>query len=166
MRIFIIALVLIFLGCKTPEKDHDFTFFKWDLHESYYLKFNSSDTIYCVDAYGIKEQTSFAILSKDQKERIQNILDTITFSKNETFENNDMDDGTTYVFLLQDKKKLKKLKIHGNAGPQRFWYFGEVLEKIKLNLQFTKTNKKIDFREMNKMVIMEVPPIFVVDTLK
>ncbi|MGE8343696.1 MAG: hypothetical protein ACN6OI_21920 [Flavobacterium sp.] len=129
------------------------------------MKFNSSDTLYCIDTYGFKKETTFTILNKDEKERIQNILDTITFPKNETFENNDMDDGTTYGFILQDQKRSKKLKIHGNAGPQQFWYFGEVLEKIKLNLQFAKTNKKIDLKEINKMVIFEIPPTFTIDTV-
>ena len=164
MRIFLIALFLIFIGCKSPKKDHDFTFFKWSLNESYYLKINSSDTIYCVDAYG-KEKTSFAVLNRDQKEIIQNILDTIIFPKNETFENDNMDDGTTYAFILKDQKQSKKLKIHGNAGPKQFWYFGEVLEKMKLNLQFAKTNKKINLKEINKMFLMEMPQTFVVDTV-
>ncbi|WP_343695352.1 hypothetical protein [Flavobacterium sp.] len=167
MRNLAIALILILTGCnKSPKKDFDLTFFKWSLNESYYLRFNSSDTLYCVDAYGVKEETSFTILNKDQKEKIQNILDTITFPKNETFENNSLDDGTTYAFMLKDKKQSKRLKIHGNTGPKQFWYIGEALEKIKLNLQFAKINKKIDLREINKMVLMEVSPTFVVDTLK
>lgn len=167
MRICIIVLALILAGCeKTPKKNHDFTFYKWGLHESYYLKFNSSDTLYYVDAYAVKEEASFAILNRDQKERIQAILDTITFPKRETFEDNDVDDGVTYAFVLQDKKMLEKIKIHGNAGPKRFWYFGEVLEKIKLNLQFSKTNKKIDLKQINKMAISEVPFVSPTDSLQ
>jgi len=166
MKICVIILVLILLGCNSPKKKHDFIFFKWNIQESSYLKFNSSDTLYCVDAYGIKKQTSFAILNKDQKERIEAILDTITFPKNETFEDSGIDDGQTYAFLLRDISKSNKLKIHGSAGPKRFWYLGEVLEKITLDLQFTKTNKKIDLREIDKMVKMELPPLFVIDTLQ
>jgi hypothetical protein len=72
-------VILALIGCESPKEKYDFTFFKWDLHESYYLKFNSSDTLYYVDAYGVKEETSFAILNRDQKEIIQGILDTIAF---------------------------------------------------------------------------------------
>jgi len=156
MRISIIALFLILVGCKSPQKEHDFVFFKWNIHESYYLKFNSSDTLYCVSEYGIKEETSFAILSKDQKERIQAILDTIVFPKKETFENIIFDDGETNAFVLKNDEKFKKLKIYGISGPKQFWFFGETLDKIKLNLQFFKTNKKIDLKEIKKMVISEV----------
>ncbi|MBB4804321.1 hypothetical protein HNP37_004408 [Flavobacterium nitrogenifigens] len=165
MRISIIVLVLILVGCKSPKKDYDFTFFKWNIHESYYLKFNSSDTLYCVDSYGFKEETSFAILNKDQKERIQNILDTITFPKNETYESQ-VDDGETNAFVLKNKEECRKVKIHGFSGPNQFWSFGETLERIKLNLQFVKTNKKIDLKEINKMVISEVKFVPRIDSLK
>ncbi|MCI9844080.1 hypothetical protein [Flavobacterium pectinovorum] len=163
MRIFIIIGLLLLLGCESPKKKYDFTFFKWNIRESYYLKFNSSDTLYYVDVYGYKEETSFAILNKDEKERIENILDTITFLKEEVFDNNMIEDGQTYAFLLKNDKQSRKLKIHGRNGPTQFWMFGESLEKIKDNHTFIKMNKKINLREINKMVIMPLPPNFKVD---
>jgi hypothetical protein len=93
-------------------------------------------------------------------------LIALTFPKRENFDDNDVDDGVTYAFVVQDKKLVEKIKIHGNAGPKRFWYFGEVLEKIKLNLQFSKTNKKIDLKEINKMAISEVPFVSSTDSLQ
>lgn len=165
MKLFLIALLLVITGCKSPKKDFDFTFFKWNIHESYYLNFNSSDTIYCVDNYGFKEKTSFAILNKDEKERIQNMLDTITFPKNETYESQ-VEDGETNAFVLKNKNQLKKLKIHGHNGPILFRLFGKSLDNIKNSHEFTQTNKKIDLEEINKMVLMKVPPTFVIDTLK
>jgi len=164
MRICIVALFLILVGCKSPKKDYDFTFFKWNIHESYYLKFNSSDTLYYVDVYAFKEETSFAILSKEEKERIQNTLDTITFPKNEAFAGGG-DDGETNAFVLKGDGRSGKLKIH-EAGPRQFWLFGKALEKTKLNHQFIKINKKVDLKEINDMVLMKVPPTFVVDTLQ
>ncbi|CAM3702750.1 hypothetical protein [Flavobacterium chungbukense] len=155
MRISIIALMLILVGCKSPKKDYDFTFFKWNIHESYYLKFNSSDTVYCVDNYGFKEQTSFTILNKNEKERIQSMLDTITFPEIEAYESQ-VDDGETNAFVLKNKNQLKKLKIHGHNGPILFRLFGKSLDNIKNSHEFTKTNKKIDLKEINKMVISEV----------
>jgi hypothetical protein len=165
MKNLTIVLVLVLTGCKSSKKDLDFTFFKWNIHESYYLKFNSSDTLYCVNAYGVEEETSFAILNKDQKERIQNILDTITFPKNHTFESL-VDDGETNAFVLNNGDQSNKLKIHGFSGPKRFWCVGEVLEKIKLNLQFIRTNKRIDLSEINKMVISEVKFVPRIDSLQ
>ncbi|WP_029272312.1 hypothetical protein [Flavobacterium sp. KJJ] len=166
MRNLTIALILILTGCnKPPKKDFDFTFFKWNIHESYYLKFNSSDTLYYINSYGFKEETFFTILNKEEKENIQNILDTITFPKNDSYDSL-VDDGETNAFILKNKNQEKKLKIHGHNGPNRFWLFGKSLEKIKIDHEFTKTNKKIDLSKINKMVLMPIPPTFIVDTLK
>lgn len=167
MRICIIVLVLILIGCKSPKKEYDFTFYKGNIHESYFLNFNSSDTLYFTDVYGYdKEETSFTILSKEEKEKIDAILDTITFSKMDSFQNNKIEDGTTNAFVLRKGKQTRKLKIHGGKGPSAFWIFGKTLEKIKLNHKFNKTNKKIDLKEINEMVLMKVPPSFVFDTLQ
>ncbi|KRD59288.1 hypothetical protein ASE40_14010 [Flavobacterium sp. Root935] len=165
MRILIIVLGLILVGCESPKKDYDFTFFKWNIHESYYLKFNSSDTLYCVGAYGIKQETSFAILNKEQKERIQNLLDTLTFPKNQVF-NDLVNDGETNVFLLNKGEQTRKLKIHGISGPKQFWLFGETLDRLKRQLQFAQINKKIDFKEINKMVISQMKFVPRKDTLQ
>jgi hypothetical protein len=165
MRFLVIILILVLFGCKSPKKDCDFTFFKWNIQESYYLKFNSSDTLYCINVYGYKKETFFTILNEDEKEKIQNILDTITFPKNDTYESL-IEDGVTNAFMLKNNNKFKKLKIHGHNGPNQFWLFGKSLEGIKINHKFIKTDKKIDLKEINKMVLFEVPPNFVVDTLE
>jgi hypothetical protein len=165
MRTLIIVLGLILVGCESPKKDYDFTFFKWNIHESYYLKFNSSDTLYYTNLYGFKKETYFTILNDEEKERIYNILDTITFPKKDSYESL-VEDGETNAFVLKYKNQLKKLKIHGHNGPILFRLFGKSLDRIKIDHEFTKTDKKIDLREINKMVIMKVPPTFVVDTLK
>lgn len=166
MRVSVIVLVLILVGCKFPKKDFDFTFFKWNIHETYYLKFNSSDTLYCVDVSGYnKEESFFTILNKEEKERIQNILDTLSFPKEESFENSKVEDGQTNAFLLRSGNQFRKLKIHGHNGPNRFWLFGKSLDKLRINHQFIKMNKKVDLKEIKKMVIMPIPSEFVVDTL-
>ncbi|MBO9586171.1 MAG: hypothetical protein J7574_18555 [Flavobacterium sp.] len=118
-----------------------------------------------MNVYGYnKEETFFTILNREEKERIQNILDTITFPKEESFENSKVEDGETNAFVLKSEQKFKKLKIH-ESGPKQFWLFGKSLNQLKINHQFVKTNKKIDLKEIKKMVIMPMPPGFVIDTL-
>ncbi|MRX67719.1 hypothetical protein SAMN06265349_10590 [Flavobacterium resistens] len=165
MKNLTIVLVLVLTGCKSPKKDFDFTFFKWNIHESYYLKFNSSDTLYYVDVYGFKEETFFTVLNRDEKERIQDVLDTLIFPNKDTYESQ-VEDGETNAFVLKDGNQTRKLKIHGHNGPNQFWLFAKSLDNIKSIHQFIKTNKKIDLEEINKMVIMKVPSTFVVDSLK
>lgn len=99
MRTFTFVLVIFLSGCQSKKKDTNFTFFKWNIRETYYLKFNSSDTLYYINTYPFEEQTSFTILSTEEKNKIEMILDTITFPKNDTFVNNLIEDGETYAFL-------------------------------------------------------------------
>lgn len=155
MRICIIVLILILIGCKSPKKEYDFTFYKGNIHESYFLNFNSSDTLYFTDVYGYdKEETSFTILSKEEKEKIDAILDTITFPKIDSFQNNKIEDGTTDAFVLRKGKQTRKLKIHGGKGPSAFWIFGKSLEQMKSTHEFIKINKKIDLRVVEKILLI------------
>jgi hypothetical protein len=166
MKKLAIAAILILTGCNNSSKKNvDFTFFKWNIHESYYLKFNSTDTLYYIDVYGFKRETCFTILNKDEKDKIQNMLDTITFPKIDSYESQ-VEDGETNAFVLKDENQIRKLKIHGYNGPILFRLFGKSLDNIKINHKFTKTNKKIDLEEINKIVIMKVPPTFIIDTLQ
>ena len=165
MRICIIVLILILIGCKSPKKEYDFNFYKGNIHESYFLNFNSSDTLYFTDVYGYdKDETSFTILSKEEKEKIENILDTITFPKIDSFQNNKIEDGTTNAFVLRQGKQTRKFKIHGGKGPSAFWIFGKSLEQMKSTHEFIKINKKIDLRVVEKILLIPPPPI--IDSLK
>ena len=156
IRILVIIFIIAFSGCQSPKKEYDFTFYKWNIHESYYLKFNSSDTLYYINTYPHEEQTSFKILSSKEKEKIQNTLNTITFPKDEEFENQSVEDGETYVFILNKGKQSKKLMIHEYNGLHQFLLFGKSLEEIKNFHKFTLTNKKIKLSEVDK--IFRVPP--------
>ena len=93
------------------------------------------------------------------------MLDTITFPKIDSYESQ-VEDGETNAFVLKDENQIRKLKIHGYNGPILFRLFGKSLDNIKINHKFTKTNKKIDLEEINKIVIMKVPPTFIIDTLQ
>jgi hypothetical protein len=159
MRILAIILIIVFSGCQSPKKECDFTFFKWNIHESYYLKFNSSYTLYYINAYPLEEQTSFTILSNEEKEKIQNTLDSITFPKDEEYVNSSIEDGETYAFILKNSKQSKKLMIHEYNGLHQFLLFGKSLEEIKNLHKFTQTNKKIELSEVNKMFRVPPPPI-------
>lgn len=162
MRILLVIVVLVLIGCNSPSKKYDFTFFKWSIHESYYLKLNSSDTLYYIDVYGFKKEICFVVLNKEEKERVDHVLDTISFSKEQVFDSS-VDDGVTNAFIIKIDKQSRKLKGHGRNGPKQFWFFGKLLEQIKNSHEFTRTNKKVDLNEINKMVLMPVPPNFKVN---
>jgi hypothetical protein len=158
MRILAIILIIVLSGCQSPKKECDFTFFKWNIHESYYLKFNSSDTLYYINAYPYEEQTSFTILNNEEKDEIQNILDTISFPMKKEYVNSSIEDGETYVFNLKKGEQSKTVKIHEYKGLNQFLLFGKSLEEIKSLHEFTRTNKKFDLSVINKMLYVPPPP--------
>jgi hypothetical protein len=160
MRTFTFILAIVVVGCQSPKEEYDFTFFKWNIIESYYMKFNSSDTLYLVNAYPPFEgETSFTILSSEEKIEIENKIYTIDFPKKKVFDNTHIEDGKTFAFVLRKNKQYNELKIHGNAGPNQFWLFGNFLEEIKNRDKFTKLNKKFKFSEVEKMFKVPPPPI-------
>ena len=153
MRKLAVILILSLSGCS--EKETVFTFYKWNMRESYYLKFNSSDTLYCFNSF--EEKNSYTILKDDEKRNIQNILDSISFPKNKINFDRDVNDGETFAFILkQNNNSLKKVRIHAFAGPNQFWAFGRLLDSIKIKHKFIETNKKIEISEMDSMVITKV----------
>ncbi|MCF6133445.1 hypothetical protein [Flavobacterium wongokense] len=158
MRNLALILILVFAGCQS-RKDSDFTFYKWSIHESYYLKFNSTDTLYYINTYPFEEKTSYTILNSGEKEKIQKVLDSISFPKEKTSFSRSVDDGVTYAFNLKQNKKSNKLKIHAGAGPNQFWKFGKSLEEVKNNHKFIEIKKVFNLSEIDSMVMVYVKPI-------
>lgn len=155
MRNLALILTLVFIGCQS-RKDSDFTFYKWSIHDSYYLKFNSTDTLYYINTYPFEEKTSYTILKSDEKEKIQNVLDSISFPKEKTSFSRSVDDGVTYAFNLKQNNQSNKLKIHADAGPSQFWIFGKSLEEIKNNHRFIEIKKVFNLSEIDSMVIQKL----------
>ncbi|MBF6640234.1 hypothetical protein IVB69_01950 [Flavobacterium sp. J49] len=153
MRNLALIVILVFAGCQS-RKGSDFIFYKWNIQESYYLKFNSTDTLYLINPY--EEQTSYTILKSDEKEKIQSVLDSISFPQEKTSFSRSVNDGVTYAFNLKKNNQSSKLKIHADAGPNQFWVFGKSLEEIKNNHKFIKIKKVFDLSEIDSMVFQKV----------
>lgn len=158
-RILLVIIIFVFISCESHKKEFDFTFYKFNIRESFYLKYNSSDTLYYINIYPSEEKTSYTILTKAEKEKIEIILDTITFPKQKEFRNRFIDCGQTFAFYLRKGDDFKKLQIHGGSGPSIFWLFGKSLEDIKKQHIFTKMNKKIHLNKIEKMFEVPTPPI-------
>ena len=157
LKLLPIFLLPFLFCCKSKKEDFEFVFFQWNIHENYYLKINSSDTIYWIADNPIEKQTKFAILNKEQKEKIQNSLSSLSFPKENHFSSNS-EDGVTYAFIYKDKMKTNNLMLHANVGPKQFWQFGEYLEKVKNDSKFTKIEKKINLNWAKKLLKIVSPP--------
>lgn len=160
MKKVVYLLVAVIIGCQSPKKDIDFSFFTWNIRETYYLKMNNSDTLYYINTYPYEEQNYYSILNAEEKETIINILDSITFPNNETSFQSMVEDGKTYAFYLKRDQEEKKLKIHGRTGPKQFWLLGQKLEEIKNKQKFKPIKKTFQFKEIDSLVIAPpMPPV-------
>ena len=133
------------------------TFFKWNIHEDYFLKVNSSDTIYLVFENPIRNETMFAIIENEDKQKLEDLVTNISFPKQKDFSNN-VDDGLTYAFVYKTQHHNKKLSIHAKAGPKEFWKLGSYLENLKSKYKFKSINKKVNLKEIKELIMIPFPP--------
>jgi len=152
----LVFVILILFSCKAEKENFEFTFFKWSIHGDYYLRVNSSDTLYLVIDNPIEKQNKFVILQKEQKDKIESFLSQSKFPKEEYF-SRDVNDGLSYAFMYSDKRRKNKLLIHAHAGPTEFWEFGEYLENLKNGSKFINTNRKINLKDIQKMLFTLSP---------
>jgi hypothetical protein len=154
-------LIFLLLGCQTKKENYELTFFRWSIHEDYYLKINSSDTIYFIVDNPIEKQTKFIVIEKDEKIKLENLISHLSFPKEEHFSTN-VEDGLSYAFVYIDKNKRDKLLIHDYAGPKQFWELGKYLEDIKNKSKFTSINRKIDLKKIQKLIFIPIPATFTI----
>lgn len=157
MRTSILILALLFLLCSCKEKKENcfssFTFFKWNIHESYYLKFNSSETVYYRDAYPPeKPGIYYFLLEKSTRKELDSIVCGFKFPKDSVVNDFNGNDGTTLAFSI-DKKRLM---IH-SSGPKEFWNFEKWLDSVQFCNHRKPINRKVKFESFDKMI--PVPPL-------
>jgi hypothetical protein len=159
-KLFLLSILILSIvtSCQSKEENFELTFFRWNIHEDYYLKFNSNDTVYFIVDNPIKKQIKFAILNKNEKEKLREYITNFSFPEKEKFSSS-VDDGLTYAFVYKTNEKLNRLSIHNNSGSKEFWEFGRFLENIKNNKSFIPTKKIINLDDMNDLVLMPFPPI-------
>lgn len=153
-----ILILSIITSCQSKKENFELTFFRWNIHEDYYLKFNSNDTVYFIVDNPIIKQIKFAILNEDEKEKLREYIINLSFPKKEKFSSS-VDDGLTYAFVYKTDKKLNRLSIHNDSGSKEFWEFGRFLENIKNNKSFILIRKNINLDEMNDLIFMPIPPV-------
>lgn len=155
----LIILIILSLSCQSETEKFEFTFFRWSIHEDYYLRFNSSDTLYLIINNPILKQTKFTLLDKTEKEKIHEIVSNFKFPKKEYFSSS-VDDGLTYAFTVKTKHHLKRISIHENSGPKEFWIIGEYIESLKRNHDFKTISKVVNLDDMNNLIRITPPPTF------
>lgn len=139
---FAILFLLTSVSCQPKKEDFELSFCRFSIREGYCLSFNSSDTVYLVENPD-ERQNKFAIIDKNEKIRLENIISSLLFPDQKSFFTDDID-GLSYDFVYKKDNQKKTLSIHANAGPKEFWEFGNFLEEIKNKHKFIKTNNEVN----------------------
>ena len=155
----IFSLILLFLLCNCKEKQKscftNFTFGKANIHISYLLKINSSDTVYYLDRYPYgKKRLYYFVLDKDKRKYLTKLICELNFPKDSVMLNEGINDGTTIAFSLDNKKRVL---LHGKEGPQAFWNFAEWIEGMKNYHGLKPVERNIEFDNFESM--FSIPPI-------
>ncbi|NUY82350.1 hypothetical protein HUK80_15705 [Flavobacterium sp. MAH-1] len=142
---------IIFYGCNSKSSDFSLTFYRWSIHEDYYLKLNNYDTILYIIDNPIEKMTRYALISEDDRELLQSKIQDFNFPKTERF-SSQIDDGLSYNFVYESDKQIKRLSNHVNSGPKEFWELGKLLESLKAKYHFQEIKKDANLKEMNNFI--------------
>ncbi|NYA72374.1 hypothetical protein HZF10_15700 [Flavobacterium sp. MAH-1] len=149
--IIIMFTSIIFYGCNSKSSDFSLTFYRWSIHEDYYLKLNNYDTILYIIDNPIEKMTRYALISEDDRELLQSKIQDFNFPKTERF-SSQIDDGLSYNFVYESDKQIKRLSNHVNSGPKEFWELGKLLESLKAKYHFQEIKKDANLKEMNNFI--------------
>lgn len=155
-KVLCIFLFVSLTNCKKEQKKgfENFTFSSGNIHSYDYLKFNKSDTVYCLDRLPFEKKIlKYTIMNKSQKIELYRLIDKLIFpSRDSVFYNNQIDDGTTFAFSLENNSKIKRIMIHENSGPKVFWKLGQWIVDFKDNSKFDTIQNKVEFDDFDQMI--------------
>ena len=80
-------------------------------------------------------------------------------TKDTVFFNDNVNDGTTFAFSIENNNKTKRILIHQNSGPKSFWKLGEWLDNFKDKSKFKLIERKVKFDNFEKMIPIPDRPI-------
>jgi hypothetical protein len=151
-----IIILVLFCSCEKEKKScyTNFTYSKGNIKTIYRLKFNSSDTVYYLNDNPFRQKIlNYFILEQNEKKILDSLICEFKFPiKDSVFSNNQIEDGTTIAFSIDNKR----LMLHGGKGPKEFWEFEEWIDHLQSYKQFKPIDREITFDEFDKM--FPVPP--------
>lgn len=157
----LISIIILVLFCSCEKKKEscfkNFTYLKGNIKTSYRLRFNSSDTVYYLNYYPSgKTGLHYFMLKQNERKKLDSLICNFKFPIKDSVQlNNYITDGTTIAFSI-DKKRLM---LHGDKGPEGFWYFEKWIDYLQTQKQLKPTNRKIKFDDFDTMLPRIPPPI-------
>lgn len=168
MKNFIIVILfVIFTSCEKKKVDKNvsfknFVFSMSALHSDYSMKFTESDTVYIERRFPNPKEYFYSLISKSEKDTVYKIISEINFKKYDSIYDeypiNRLVDGTGYKFYVENGSQKNWIYIYGHIGPKVFYSFANFFKSLKEKQQLHQIKKKIDFGNLNHILLPEPPP--------
>lgn len=170
-QIFIIAVLTLLISCSKNEKDFDSFEYSYagTFSTVFSIKFTQNDTIYLREHWNAKERSDgkkfpkektnyFAILTKEQRSQLSELLKKIDFKKIKSGYYEDYVDGDAYQLIIKKDTLKKTVFVHSYNVPKELDSLSNWIYKTKENLKLIETNKEFDFKSIKKLLPPTPPP--------
>ncbi len=164
--ITIVLLILSFIfGCERTKNDiqfvDNFVFSYSAMYSDYSMKFTQSDTVYIQKRFPGTTEHFYFIIKESDRHNVLKLANDIKFAKYDSINDqhlvNQLVDGTGYKFYVEKGTKRDWIYIYGDDGPKEFYEFSAVLNSLKEKQTLQKTNKEIDFGNLDHILLPEPP---------
>jgi hypothetical protein len=168
-KLFFILLLTLLISCSKNEKDFDSFEYSYGgtFSTLFSIKFTENDTIFLREHWNAKERSDgkkfpkektnyFAILTKEQRNQLSELLKKIDFKKLKSEYHQDYVDGTAYQIIIKKDNFKKAVFVHSNKVPKELDSLSHWIYITKENLKLIETSKNFDFESVNG--ILPPPP--------
>ena len=171
-QIFNILILTILFSCS--KKDKDFDSFEYSYSGTFStvfsIKFTENDSVFLREHWNASERYGgpkfpkaktnyFAIITKEQRNQLSELLNRIDFKKinSEYFE--DYSDGSAYQIIIAKNNVKKTVLVHSHSVPKELDSLSKWIYKTKQNLKLIEINKEFDFESIHGILPPPPPPI-------
>jgi hypothetical protein len=162
-KLFFILLLTLLISCSKNEKDFDsleYTY-KGTFSTLFLIKFTESDTIFLREHWNVSERYGkkfpkaktnyFAILTKEQRNQLSELLEKIDFTKIKAEYYQDYCDGSAYQIIIKKDNFKKTVFVHSHKVPKELDSLSNWIYVTKENLKLIETKKEIDFKSIERI---------------
>lgn len=168
-QLFVIIILSVLISCSKKEKDFDTFEYSYGgtFSTLFSIKFTKNDTIFYREHWNNYESTDsiripkaqtnyFAILTREQRNQLSELLNRINFKKIDSEYFEDYSDGSSYQLIIKKDNLRKTVFVHSHKVPKDLDSLSNWISTIKRKLQLIETNKKFNFKSINR--ILPPPP--------
>ncbi|MEZ7500846.1 DUF6438 domain-containing protein [Flavobacterium sp. Arc3] len=169
-QLFIMFILTLLISCAKKEKDFDsFEYsFGGTFSTLFSIKFTENDTIYLREHWNVSERYGkkfpkaktnyYAILTKEQRNQLRELLKKIDFKKIKSEYNEDYVDGSAYQIIIKKDTFKKSVFVHSHKVPKELDSLSRWIYRTKEKLKLIETSKNFHFESINGILPPPPPP--------